>query len=494
MKKRILISIAAGLLVPLAYPPFHLWWATALAPAFLLLSLLKAKGLREAFLLGFLFGVFGIGLHSFWITSFAREAGTWSLIFFILTVLFHATLTACFSAVFHGFKKSLSPASALLLSPLLWTIVEFLGTYGAFGVPEVIGHSQFLTPVLREAAPVLGVNYVGFLTVSLGALVLLRRVVPAAVLLGLLTLNPIVNASFRALRSSEPVRPVSLVLIQPTLPQEWINDTAKTEAIYEAHLQETERHFANSDLLIWPENVLPEAGNVSSRWRYRLQNTMHDYPGQLLLGAPAREGPLLHNAAFIFERGEPIGHYEKERLFPFGEVIKYPFFFSWAQTFLPFKLARNTYDAGFKTGPLNAKVGSLGLSICFESLFTDLSRRRVGQGAEILINLTNDSWFKNSTASEKHFFVGAMRALENGRYFVQSSLYGVTGVVDPEGRVVARTGPEGNQTLSMTVYPFQGKTWYTRIGAWRFAVFSLITALFLFIESCPTSFRFRSRR
>ena len=104
----------------------------------------------------------------------------------------------------------------------------------------------------------------------------------------------------------------------------------------------------------------------------------------------------------------------------------------------------------------------------------------------LLVNLTNDSWFMGSSAAEKHFFVGAMRALENGRYFVQSALYGVTGVVDPEGRVVARTGPEEVKTLEVTVYPIKMKTWFTRIGLWRFPIFALMTAIYLGISSLAT--------
>ena len=497
MKTQIFLAAWAGILIPRGYPPLYWWWASLPAFVPLMIALDGCRKRHEAALLGLSCGIVAVGIAYAWLLSFIQWAGYWSIAFYLSVVLYQALYFSLFGLTFFELKGRFGRGTAVLVSPFVWAFLEYLSSFGIFGIPELLGHSEFNNPVFREAAPLLGVNFVSFLTVSFCSLIVLIAVKRGAGrkrgLALVVIFLAIVGASHflkgrqdRVLLASRG-NPVRLALIQPAIDRSWINDAARHEDVHSRYLEATRGETSGTiDLIVWPEDVFPDSGDRSSRWRYQLFNMLGKSPVEILFGAPLTAGEAEYNAAFLYSGEELMASYQKERLFPFGEYIPASMLMQPIGLFLPPKLRGAHYSPGVKTTPLGSKVGLIGASICLESLYGDIAGRRVRDGAELLVNLTNDSWFMGSSAAEKHFFVGAMRALENGRYFVQSALYGVTGVVDPEGRVVARTGPEEVKTLEVTVYPIKMKTWFTRIGLWRFPIFALMTAIYLGISSLAT--------
>jgi len=481
--RRCLLAVAAGALIPLGYPPFHFWGGSLMAFFPLLVAMTRAEKWKEAACLGLLSGTLAAGITNFWMTSFGHWVGAWAWVFYALATLCQASFFALFGLAFYGMKEKISPTAALLAAPFVFTVLEYLSSFGLFA-QEIVGHSQLWNFFLRAGAPLLGVNYLTFLLVSFNACLVLffverrgamqAKLGVALVLALLLVLNPLLKN--RAQPSNSPDRDLSIALVQVPLTPEQINDPRFEEAVYAAYVKGTERAIPQHPrLVVWPESVFPVSIHQFGRWRYQLESLFNDFDGEILLGGPQTVGSNFFSAAALFSKGELVDFSQKERLFPYGEAFPKLSPFRGVRSYLPAKLRRDLFMPGFKTDPLRSSAGLLGVTICLESLYGDVVRKRVESGAEILVNLTNDSWFPDSAAAERHYFAGAMRALENGRYFVQSALYGVSGVIDPEGNTLVRTGVGGNQTLTATVRLRSAKTLYARLGSWRFLVFGILT-------------------
>ena len=159
--------------------------------------------------------------------------------------------------------------------------------------------------------------------------------------------------------------------------------------------------------------------------------------------------------------GVELGRYDKINLVPFGEFV--PPLFSFVN--------RITHEAGdFVPGHglrvLPAAGHRLGVFICYESAFPNFVRQFSKQGADVLVNLSNDSYFGRSDAREQHLLLVRMRAIENRRYIVRSTNDGITAVIDPAGRIAKRLPSYKEVAASMSYGAVQDSTFYARNGDW----------------------------
>jgi apolipoprotein N-acyltransferase len=274
-----------------------------------------------------------------------------------LVVIYQGAFFAMFALVFWGIKKRIGLPAALLSAPFVWTFLEFITTFGIFGIPELIGHSQIFNPLLRTAAPLLGVSYMTFLTVLLNSLLTLsllswrteRKTVLwlSGLFLLLIATNYLLSLGTRKILSQSAGRPVTIALAQPLMPPALLNDPGAGREVYSAYLNETRNILFRTTppLIIWPEMVFPFTTNEEGPSRDLLTDLMKSYHGQILLGGPetlydAAGEDIFHNAAFLFSKGEVVDLYQKERLFPFGEYIPYRPFFCLIERYLPLKLLK----------------------------------------------------------------------------------------------------------------------------------------------------------
>ena len=217
------------------------------------------------------------------------------------------------------------------------------------------------------------------------------------------------------------------------------------------------------DLVVWPENTVPvllaDNPDLVSRIAERAVRTKY------LIGAPrlveARSRSLRTSAFLIGESGIE-GVYDKLRLLPGAEVAR----------------SGRSDELGFSAGQLVPSLVAggvrLGATICYEAVFPDLARAAVSSGAGLLVNLSNDSWFAAGAGPELHFQQGLLRAVETRRSMVRVSNGGVTALVLPDGRVVARDGGAGSLLVAAPI--LEGKSTYVRFGDW-FAWTCIIAAL-----------------
>lgn len=193
-------------------------------------------------------------------------------------------------------------------------------------------------------------------------------------------------------------------------------------------------------LIIWPETSAPfffERGGVLAA---DLRECAAKTGCPLLFGAPglgfskSRHEEVVYNRAFLLApNGAAAGYYDKEQLVPFGEYLP-----SWLN--FPFLEALlqgvGIYEEGVETAPLKYGPLALGVLICYEGIFPRLAQARVTAGANILVDLSNDGWFRGSPASRQHLLLTAPRCVEQNRWLLRCANTGASAVVDPRGRIV----------------------------------------------------------
>lgn len=192
------------------------------------------------------------------------------------------------------------------------------------------------------------------------------------------------------------------------------------------------------DLLLWPETAMPFYLQEETELSRMVSEFCKKHQVPLLTGAPGYErlsegGYRLYNRAYLIsDQGMIEDFYAKEHLVPFGEYLPLP-------EFIPYidKLVQGVSDfsPGRETGPLRTKKLALGLLICYEIIFDDLGADRVWQESNVLVNLSNDSWFGRTSAPQQHLHQAILRAVEQGRSVVRATNSGISAVISPKGKI-----------------------------------------------------------
>lgn len=452
------LSLASGLLLVLLFPPFGLTWLApvALTPIFIACAH-EPRWTRRAlygWAAGFLFweGVcpwiqFVLEVHG----GMGRWGG-WGT--FVLFGLGKGVPMAIFAALCGWLTKGWwsMPACAAL-----WTGVERLHAFTGF-VWLDLGNVGIGMPLPMRLAPLTGVYGLTFVFALLAAAVAAillgrpRRELAWLLLLGILFALP------RLPRPDNP-RETALV-VQPNFDteMEW---TADGVALAEQKLALLSR-TGRASLLIWPEAPAPFYPVEPSFRRY-IAHVAQDAQTHFLLGAVGytEHGEPLNSAFLLNPDGAIQGEYDKMNLVPFGEFI--PPLFGWVN--------RITHEAGdFVPGTrvvvFRVNGHGAGAFICYEAAFPDFVRQFVDNGAELLINISNDGYFGHSAAHDQHLLLARMRAAENRRWLIRATNDGITAVIDPRGRVVRQMQPYVQTSESMPFDYVPERTLYSRYGDW----------------------------
>ena len=365
-------------------------------------------------------------------------------------------------------------ALAALRVGAAWAGAEWVRSTALTGLPWLLlAHSLVPAPALIQAAEFGGELFVSFMIAVLNCGLLLaflsgrRRaglLVVAAVSIGFVAAALRMPGegeagSVRAAKGSPLAWSGSsrVLVVQVNLPNHLRTDPAHVHPALEG-LVELSRRERPIDLTVWPENAV----NVTLPMNENLVGTAARglHSGYLLLGTPRIEGsarPALYNSAVLFG---PDGHirqsHDKRRLLPFAE-------------YWPGPLGRLDLPGVITTagGPPRVMVAGdlrLGSMICYEIVFAQTAHALVRDGAEVLVNLSNESWFESSGAIDQHFAAAIMRAVETRRPVLRSTQTGITAAIDSGGRVRARLPAERAGALEIEVRPSREKTWATRLG------------------------------
>ena len=240
---------------------------------------------------------------------------------------------------------------------------------------------------------------------------------------------------------------------------------------------------ASPDLVVWPEFAINFYLEREPLLQLQLGQFAQMVNSALLLGAPRQEesatGIRYYNSAYLFSpNGELMGVYDKRRLVPFAEYR--PFH-------LPGVLMHNNenpseFTPGTRSAVFSLPKGSLGMMICYEAAFPSVARQLVQGGAQVLVNISNDTWLGGiPAATEQHFVMSVFRAVENRRPLIRTATAGISSVVDPTGRLLFRSTVEEG-VLRGTVFPRQEVTVSGRYGE-RFSWMCMGVALLCLVHA-----------
>jgi apolipoprotein N-acyltransferase len=484
---------------------------------------LQAATPVQAFLLAYTSGTLWYAGTCYWIYDTMHDHGGLGVPAALLALF----LFCLYLGLYHGlFGLLLSLVTgpgrddrrALLATPFLWVAVELARTR-VTGFPwDLLGTAQVDNISLSRITTWTGVYGVSF------EIMLVNIAVAAAFLVPRKKRNTLLMASFAAAAVLQAGRLVdapalatdhAALLVQENVPV----DTNWTRNAFEQTLSEliklsvkdaaVESSVSGSvvsgsvdvlgaeqrevDLIVWPESPAPFFTN-DPLFRDPMNRMARETHSWVVTGAigstPAtksgRSGSQVFNsAALVSPAGEWTARYDKVHLVPFGEYLPFPRLFAFAGGLTK---EVGEFGAGESRAPLDAGGTRLGVFICYESVFPDEVRQFANNGAQALVNLSNDGWYGDSGAYAQHLNQTRMRAIENGRWLLSATNTGVTASIDPYGRTVERL-PRKQRAALVAHYALTSvTTFYTRHGDWFATLCAIISAGALF-----TRFTFRDK-
>lgn len=532
-----MLAALSGVLQVLAFPiagPTPLWrtifcWfaLTALLAALVRETSDPQLRIRDGALLGYCAGFIWYLGNCYWIFrtmhyygGISEPASAGILVLFCLYLgLYHALFGALVVAV----RRGLGRVQALLLSPFIWVAVE-LARSRITGFPwDLLGTAQVDNLLLTRLAPVTGVYGISFAIAAVNAFWLakirLRRRGPARALLASGCAVLIVLYTIGLRRVTTPVKEgtqATATLLQENLEvgeasqyagpplseqqelQQFFELSLSPPMSYCAGIPELSStkcihvmssipagSFTNSaatNLIVWPE-----APNYFIESAAAVRNTVSTLARQATapviigdvrykadLATPGGYDSAHYNSASFFRAdGTFAGRYDKMHLVPFGEYVPYKKLFFFAGNLLG---DAGDFSAGTQRSVFATDGHRVGTFICYESVFPDEVRRFVGLGAEVLVNISDDGWYGDTSAAWEHLNMVRMRAIENHRWVLRATNTGVTAAIDPYGRVV-RSAPRHQRTALRVGFDYErDTTFYAAHGDWFAYLCSLVTA------------------
>jgi apolipoprotein N-acyltransferase len=269
--------------------------------------------------------------------------------------------------------------------------------------------------------------------------------------------------------------PIAIAAVQGAVPQDQKWQVKNRELTLQRYWRLTGEAWG-SRLIIWPESALPAlAVNIKDYLqRLKEQGLAHDADFAIGLVDYHFDTKQYFNGILVLA-GAGDGWYYKRHLVPFGEYFPVPAFVrSWLRLM---SLPYDDFTAGPERQPILSAAGQkLGLTICYEDAFGG-QQLEVLKQATLLINVTNNAWYGDSTAPHQHLQIARMRALEAGRFLIRAANDGITAVIDPHGKIVARLAQFREGVLRVDVQPMIGLTPYARFGNYPVIIsaFGLLT-------------------
>jgi apolipoprotein N-acyltransferase len=460
-----LLALASAVLLTLVFPRFGLVWLAPAALAPLLVAVAREARPLRRFLMGWAAGaVYWCGV-CYWIEFvLAVHGGMGHAVAWAVFALFPLAkgLHMAVYALLAGFAMRrwwAAPGAAAL-----WVAIEV--THGWLGFAWLtLGNAGIDMGVPMRLAPFTGVYGISFVFAMMAAglaLVALRRPRRELTWLTALLLLPLLPSLPHAAPGHE-----TALLLQPNLSEteEWTTES----------LDRSQRQLASltlrgalaepgqpPSLLVWPEVPAPFYLE-DARFRGYAEGLARATRAHFLLGVVAHTatGAPLNSAALLSPAGAYLSRYDKVHLVPFGEFVPWPFGF--AQNI---SSEVGDFEAGRRVVVSPVGAHRIGAFICYESVFPNFVRQFAADGAELLVNISNDGWFGATAARWQHLTIVRMRAAENRRWLLRSTNNGITATIDPAGRLRGVL-PSYAQATSYTGFDYiRERTVYTRFGDW----------------------------
>jgi apolipoprotein N-acyltransferase len=500
-------AIASGLLLTASFPDFGYSWIAWFA-LFPLLYTSRNLCPRHALFTGFIAGFSHYITLIYWLISTMNDYGHVPVPICIILLFLLSGYLSLYIALFTFALSRFGPvnASYLVLVPVLWVAVEYLRTFLFTGFPwELLGHSQYAILPVIQLSDITGVYGISFLVALVNAAILLTglflsgkdkhdRVLisksTAFTSMGITILCLCLVIFYGYFRINKMDHLGSLAEKKKiAVVQGNVDQSLKWEKSFQ--LETIDKYlrlsFASGkdkpELIVWPETATPFyfLHTYEEKLSSVVQKGIKKAGVWFIIGSPANvvenETDLYLNSAYLMDpEGREKGRYDKVHLVPYGEYIPLRKWFPFVD-----KLVHGIGDfsSGKKGSTISWKDVKLGVQICFEVIFPDLARASVKNGADILINITNDAWFGRTSAPYQHLSMTIFRAVENRKALVRCANTGISCFVGPSGRIFSPTSLYSDEVVTREVPVMKTEpTVYTRFGDF-FAILCTVAAFLL---------------
>ncbi len=393
----------------------------------------------------------------------------------------------CFYGILHHILKSRFFYLNILIPPSLWITIDYIREIFDFFIPwYFIGYSQVRTPFI-QIADITGIYGVSFFIVFFNYSITLfftqkkqftvPKFLPLAILTSIILLYGTSSVKDQKLKTS-PNQNIKITGIQGNTDslERW--DKSRSYITYSKYLELTEKNYKGSGILIWPETVLNSSDRVNYEIIHKV-NSIYNSDTIFITGGTRKDSGGSFNSVFISKNGSLSHIYDKKILFPYSERkfagLSHGGVLGSTDTFTP----------GKKPGIFKNKQASPGISVCFESLYPSYIRKSVNEGADILVNVANDSWFGNTYEPYMHLNSTIVRAIENRRSMVRVTNSGISALITPSGEIVSSLALNKEGAIRGTLTKRKELTIYTRYGdiIIIISVLIILSAILLYLKN-----------
>ena len=466
------IALLGGALFSLSLSPLG-FWPLAFASPVALYAVIQEGSVRRTILRFYLYnvGLFGVGVS--WIFVSINEYGNASVplsgILVLLFVLAYSLTCVPQAVLYARYFRRRGMFDAASFSGL-WVLQEWFRSWFLTGFPWLfVGYGAMGTP-LENIAPIAGVFGVSLVVVFVGTSLYVAVAHRSWQLLipGLMVFLVSLSASHLSFTRHE--RTVSVSLIQGNIDQHVKWQPQNRRLIFDLYKNASETEWGR-DLVVWPEAAITLFREQAVDALVDLDRRAAMSGSALVLGIPDRhESGGFQNTVIVLGEGE--GQYVKRRLVPFGEYVPLEDYLRGLIGLFNLPMSHNMRGPA-KQPPLIAGGNRLSLSICYEVVYPDLVRSSV-ESPDLLMTVSNDTWFGSSFGPWQHFQMARMRALENGRAMIRATNNGVTALVDYRGVVQARLPQFQAGVLRGEVEVRSGSTPFSQFGSYPVLCFCLL--------------------
>jgi apolipoprotein N-acyltransferase len=475
------LSLVAGALPVLAFPAANLEFVAwfGLVPGLLLMR--AAPGRREAAVRGWWFGTGYLLAGLYWL---APAIGPGLL---LVAAVFGALWAGVAITTWTLLRAPVSlprALAALVVVPSYWLVIEWIRSWQALGGPwNVLGASQWQHPAILALAAVGGVWLVSFAIVAANVGIM---IVLVSGRLGLRALGAVATAvviaagpvAFALTPAAPTARQVAIALVQPGIKRSEASRINDSLALSAAFARPGTTHPGSSpgagkqagraDLIVWGESsvyYLQPGGALLSQ----IESLAAATGVEILVNQDAVHDGKKSKVAVLVGPDGITGEYVKTRLVPFGEYIPFRQQLSWLTSIskaAPVNMVPGTGAHVLRAAIPGQRPLTIGVLICFESAFPDMSRVDTDHGAQVIVYQTSDSTFNGTWALAQHASLGALRAAETGRPVVQAALTGDSAAFDDRGRLLSWLGParDGVDLVHLNLPVASARTPYDRLG------------------------------
>lgn len=451
--RAIILAAVSGVLLFLSFPKYGSGFIAWISLIPLFWAIKDVSSIRQGLLLGFIAGMVCHAGLIYWIAYVVINYGYLPIHVGIILMLLLACYLSLYTSLFAAGIVFLRPKVALYFAaPVLWICLEYSKSNLLTGFPwENLGYSQYLNHYLLQFADIAGVYGLSFLIVLANAVlfeVVFKRsrkefILAAAVILiiiGILIYG--VNRSKQVEEILQNAAGIEVAMIQGNIDQsiKW-NDgfQKKTINIYEQlSLQNAP---LTEGLVVWPETAVPFNYQDAGQFQKQVRDICFKTKNWLIFGSTSYENSKnntnYYNSAYLLSPdGEIKGKYDKVHLVPYGEYVPLRNVFPFIKKLTA---GMGDFSAGDGYHPLTVNSKKIGILICYEGILPFAARTYKNEGAELLVNITNDAWFGATSAPFQHFSMAVFRAVETRLYLVRAANTGISAIISPKGEIVAQT-------------------------------------------------------